>query len=96
MRLDDGEEMAADALFLATGKHELRGAARPLGGPAGFGRACAPRSPPLPDLAGTIELHLYDGGYAGLLVQEDGATNLCLTVARARMSRRAARRCSPS
>ena len=30
LRLDDGEEIAADALFLATGKHELRGAARPI------------------------------------------------------------------
>ena len=100
MRLDDGEEMAADALFLATGKHELRGAARadrrprPVSvGPAR--RAAA--SPAWPERwPATIELHLYDGGYAGLLLQEDGAANLCLSVARARMARRAARRCSPS
>ena len=31
VRLDDGSEMAADAIFLATGKHELRGAVRPVG-----------------------------------------------------------------
>ncbi|HEV2816452.1 MAG TPA: FAD-dependent monooxygenase [Allosphingosinicella sp.] len=85
VRLDDGEEMAADALFLATGKHELRGAARAIGGrPVSVGLRAA--LPPLPDLAGTIELHLFEGGYAGLLVQEDGATNLCLTVTRARMA----------
>jgi flavin-dependent dehydrogenase len=32
-----------------------------------------------------IELHLFEGGYAGLLVQEDGSTNLCLSAARARL-----------
>jgi flavin-dependent dehydrogenase len=42
----------------------------------------------MPDLAGTIELHLFDGGYAGLLVQEDDSVNLCLTVTRARMTER--------
>ena len=92
VRLDDGEEMEADALFLATGKHELRGAAREIGErPVSVGlRAALAASPALArDLAGTIELHLYDGGYAGLLLQEDGAANLCLSVARARMARRA-------
>ncbi len=85
LRLDDGSEMAADALFLATGKHELRGAARPIGNrpvSAGLRTAIAPPA----DLAGTIELHLYKGGYAGLLLQEDGAANLCLSVAQARMA----------
>ncbi len=89
IRLDDGEEMEADALFLATGKHELRGAAREIGGrPVSVGlRAALPPSPALARaLAGTIELHLYDGGYAGLLLQEDGAANLCLSVERARMA----------
>ena len=85
IRLDGGEEMAADALFLATGKHELRGAARAIGDRSvSVGLRAA--FPPLPGLAGTIELHLFDGGYAGLLTQEDGSTNLCLTVARERMS----------
>jgi flavin-dependent dehydrogenase len=89
VRLDDGEEMSADALFLATGKHELRGAARDIGARAvsvGL-RAALPPSPALATaLAGTIELHLYDGGYAGLLLQEDGTANLCLSVARERMT----------
>jgi flavin-dependent dehydrogenase len=91
LRLDDGEEMEADALFLATGKHELRGIARALGDwPVSVGlRAALAPSPALAEaLAGTIELHLYDGGYAGLLLQEDGAVNLCLTVTRARMTGR--------
>jgi menaquinone-9 beta-reductase len=91
VRLDDGEEMAADAVFLATGKHELRGAARQIEGrqvSVGLRAALAP-SPELERaLAGTIELHLYDGGYAGLLLQEDGSINLCLTVTRDRMTGR--------
>jgi flavin-dependent dehydrogenase len=89
VRLDDGTEMAADAIFLATGKHELRGAVREIGSrPLSVGlRAALPPSPALSAaLAGTIELHLYDGGYAGLLLQEDGAANLCLSVSRARMA----------
>jgi flavin-dependent dehydrogenase len=87
VRLDGGEEMEADALCLATGKHELRGAAREVGArPVSVGLRAA--LPPMPDLAGVIELHLFDGGYAGLLTQEDGATNLCLTVTRARMTDR--------
>lgn len=85
LRLDDGSEMTADAVFLATGKHELRGAVRPIGNrPVSVGLRTA-IDPPR-DLAGTIELHLYNGGYAGLLVQEDGAANLCLSVAQARMA----------
>jgi flavin-dependent dehydrogenase len=91
LRLDDGEEMTGDALILATGKHELRGIARALGDwPVSVGlRAALAPSPALARaLAGTIELHLYDGGYAGLLLQEDGAANLCLTVTRERMTGR--------
>jgi len=89
IRLDDGEEMAADALFLATGKHELRGAAREIGPwpvSVGLRAALAPSPAAARALAGTIELHLFDGGYAGLLLQEDGAINLCLSAARARMA----------
>lgn len=83
VRLDGGEEIEAGALILATGKHELRGLARPLGGwgeaPAAGLRALVPATP---GLEGTIELHLFDQGYAGLLVQEDGMANLCLSVSR--------------
>jgi len=91
VRLDDGEEIAADALFLATGKHELRGAARPLDGrreaPAAGLRTALPARPDLERaLAGMIELHLFDEGYAGLLLQEDGSANFCLSVSRARLA----------
>jgi len=91
VRLDDGAEIAADALFLATGKHELRGAARPLDDhpePLSVGlRMALPADARLRDaLAGVIELHLFDGGYAGLLLQEDGTANLCFSFSKPRVA----------
>ena len=88
VRFDDGEEVQAERLLLATGKHELRGVARPRdtsGDPVGLRAALEP-SPVLDrDLEGVIELHLFEGGYAGLLLQEDGRANLCLSAARSRL-----------
>lgn len=91
LRFDDGDEVEPAALFLATGKHELRGVARPTGGrreppAAGLRVALPPRPALAAALAGTIELHLFDQGYAGLLLQEDGSANLCLSVSRARLA----------
>ncbi|HEX8526877.1 NAD(P)/FAD-dependent oxidoreductase [Allosphingosinicella sp.] len=90
VRLEDGEEIEAEALFLATGKHELRGLARPLEGrigePAAGLRTALPVGPDLARaLGGFIELHLFDEGYAGLLLQEDGSANLCLSISRRRL-----------
>jgi flavin-dependent dehydrogenase len=73
----------AAGLFLATGKHDLRGTPRPRAAkdPALGLRVRLHPSPRLAKrLAGTIELHLFDGGYAGLVLQEDGSANLCLAV----------------
>jgi flavin-dependent dehydrogenase len=91
VRLDDGEEIEAEALFLATGKHELRGLARALEGrreplAAGLRTALPPSAALEAALAGTIELHLFDDGYAGLLLQADGSANFCLSVSRARLA----------
>jgi menaquinone-9 beta-reductase len=91
VRLDTDEEIAADCLFLANGKHELRGASRlpaETRGEGALGLRIALESDAALDeaLAGTLELHVFDGGYAGLLMQEDGTTNLCLSVAGARLS----------
>jgi flavin-dependent dehydrogenase len=88
IRTDDGEEIGADALLLATGKHELRGAARPRDtsrDPVGLRTALAPSKKLDATLDGAIELHLFDGGYAGLLLQEDGCANLCISVQRWRL-----------
>ncbi len=91
VRLDDDEEIGADCLFLANGKHELRGASRlptEVRGDGALGLRIALQADPALDeaLAGTLELHVFDGGYAGLLAQEDGNINLCLSVARSRLS----------
>ncbi len=77
------QEIVPETLFLATGKHDLRGLARPKpDGDAPLGLRV--RIPPTPELqallASTIELHLFDGGYAGLLLQEDGSANLCMAL----------------
>jgi len=88
VRLDDEEGLAGEALVLATGKHELRGAARPVDistRPLGLRTSLAPGAALTRALEGVIELHLYDGGYAGLLLQEDGKANLCLSASRDRL-----------
>ncbi|HEX9954227.1 MAG TPA: FAD-dependent monooxygenase [Allosphingosinicella sp.] len=84
LRLEDGEELEGEALLIATGKHELRGAERGVDlarAPLGLRASVAGAA----DLKGFIELHLFDGGYSGALMQEDGTTNLCLSVSRARL-----------
>jgi flavin-dependent dehydrogenase len=92
VRLSSGEVVSGDALLLATGKHELRGMARPrqrdgAGSVVGL-RANLPSSTRLrQELEGVIELHLFDSGYAGLLLQEDGTANLCLSIGRERLNR---------
>jgi len=76
-------EWQPESLFLATGKHDVRGAARPREGvdPALGLRLRLRPSPALARrLAGRIELHLFDRGYAGIVLQEDGSANACLAL----------------
>jgi flavin-dependent dehydrogenase len=90
VRLADDGEIAADALFLATGKHDLRGLAR--GAERGDDPTLGLRVRLGPNetldrmVGGTIELHLFDRGYAGIARQEDGTVNLCMAVHRSRLS----------
>ncbi|OYY71923.1 NAD(P)/FAD-dependent oxidoreductase [Sphingomonas sp. 28-63-12] len=91
VRLHDGSEIAADAIFLATGKRDLRGLSRPpeaqQADPSLGLRVRLSPAPALSKLlAGTIELHLFDRGYVGLNLQEDGSGNLCLAVHRSRLN----------
>ncbi|HYW16161.1 MAG TPA: FAD-dependent monooxygenase [Allosphingosinicella sp.] len=88
IRLDDDSEIEGERLVLATGKHELRGAARPVDistRPLGLRRSLEAGPALAGALEGVIELHLYDGGYAGLLIQEDGRANFCLSASRDRL-----------
>ena len=88
-RLDDGERITSEAVFLATGKHDLRGWRRPPGPQPDLvafkmhwrvtpGEAAA--------LAGHVEISLFCGGYAGLEPIEGGRANLCLLVRRRRLA----------
>ncbi|MBW4330742.1 FAD-dependent monooxygenase [Stakelama sp. CBK3Z-3] len=91
LHLADGGVLCPDTLFLASGKHDVRGTSRPadargtdptIGLRTRFGPA-----PGLARLIGdAIELHLFDRGYAGLVLQEDGSANLCLAVRRSRLT----------
>lgn len=82
-------EWAGEALFLATGKHDVRGPGRPREArdPALGLRLRLPASAARETLlGGRIELHLFDGGYAGVVLQEDGSANVCLAVRKSLLS----------
>ncbi len=90
LRTGDGATIVGDALFLATGKHDLRGLVRPVPvehDPAMGVRVRLAAAPALTRMVGdAIELHLFDGGYAGLVLQEDGSANLCMALRRSRLT----------
>jgi len=80
----------AEALFLATGKHDVRMLVRPRGSsdqalglrlrtPASAARTAL--------LDGRIELHLFAGGYAGIVLHEDGSANVCLALRKSLLAR---------
>lgn len=79
-----------DGLFVATGKHDLRGAGRPRRSrdPALGLRVRLPATPERAKLlAGRIELHLFAGGYAGAVLHEDGSANVCLAIRKSLLTR---------
>ena len=91
VRLDDGAELHPVALFLASGKHDIRGLARPAearGNDPTLGlRVRIAAAPGLTRLIGdSIELHLFDRGYVGIALQEDGSGNVCMAVHRSRLN----------
>lgn len=77
------------SLFLASGKHDVRGARRPRSDPdPALGlRLRLPPSADLDSLIGdAIELHLFEGGYAGIVLQEDRSANVCLAIRKSRLT----------
>lgn len=88
VHLADGATLTNKAIFLASGKHDIRGLARPRDD-ADPALGLRIRIPPHPRLSAlvddAIELHLFDRGYAGLVLQEDGSANLCLAVRKSRL-----------
>jgi flavin-dependent dehydrogenase len=84
----ESDTITAKHLLLASGKHDVRGAGRPRvdGDPAlGLRVRLGPASALFRMLDRSIELHLFEGGYAGLVLQEDGSANLCLAVRKSRL-----------
>jgi flavin-dependent dehydrogenase len=89
--LDDGEVLTAESLFVATGKHELHGLQRPREAAGadpmtGLRWRIAPQTGLHALLAHHIEMHLFDRGYAGLVLHEDGSANLCMAVRKSRLT----------
>lgn len=88
--VEGAEPMFADAAFLATGKHDVRGRARPKGKQSdlvAFKMYWRLAPAQAAALEGHVELMLYRGGYAGLQPVEDGAANLCCLVQREELQR---------
>ncbi|NJC35036.1 flavin-dependent dehydrogenase [Sphingomonas jejuensis] len=85
VRLGNGATLSAEALFLAVGKHDVRGAPRGRTG-ADPTLGLRVRAEATPGLSGVIELHLFRGGYAGIVLQEDGRANICLAIAKSRLT----------
>ncbi|MGH9604071.1 MAG: NAD(P)/FAD-dependent oxidoreductase [Terracidiphilus sp.] len=89
-RLSDGGSMRAQAVFLATGKHDLHGWNRPPGTESdlvGFKLHWQLAPAQIKALRGHMELFLFPGGYGGLALVERAAANLCLVVRRSRLRR---------
>ncbi|WP_210529739.1 NAD(P)/FAD-dependent oxidoreductase [Rubellimicrobium arenae] len=79
--LPGGGGLTARHLFLATGKHDLRGWKRPPGRQSDLvGFKSYWRLPDRGNLSGAVELHTFPGGYAGLEMVEGGRANLCLVI----------------
>ncbi len=72
----------AGAVFLATGKHDLRGAVRraQAAKAVAFKAYLSLAREQTDALRGTVEIILFDGGYAGLLLVEREVANLSLVV----------------
>ena len=92
LRLDLAGEapIRPDMLLLATGKHDLRGVRRQAAEPealVGFKMYFRLNPAARQALGGHIDLILFDDGYAGLQMVEDGMANLSLLVDRARLQR---------
>jgi menaquinone-9 beta-reductase len=91
IRLSDDSAIDAESIFLATGKHDVRGIIRPRSGDSeaqtlGLRMMLRPSAALTALIGPSIELHMFDGGYCGILLNESGHANLCLAVRKSRLS----------
>jgi flavin-dependent dehydrogenase len=85
-----GESLWAHTVFLANGKHDLRGWSREhskQGDLIGFKLHWRLAPSQTQELRDYMELFLFPGGYGGLSLVEDDLANLCLVVRRAEWRR---------
>ena len=90
VELAGGRAVHADAVFVATGKHELRGHKRGAGlqnDLVAFKLHYVLSNENARAIERCVELTLFPGGYAGLQPIERGRANLCLLVRRAHFAR---------
>jgi menaquinone-9 beta-reductase len=88
-RLSSGGCVCSPEVFLATGKHELRGWARTAGRQndlIGFKLHLRVAPAGTDALRHHMDLYLFPGGYGGLSLIEDEVANLCLVVRRSVLS----------
>lgn len=82
LELEGGDWLAAEHVFLANGKHDLRGWKRPSRESdfVAFKLHWKLSDVQKKALGDSVELFLFPGGYAGLEPVENGIANLCLIV----------------
>ena len=82
--LNDGTTRQAPTVFLATGKHDIRGHTRPKDPHqwVAFKMYYRLSAAQTAEVADASELTLYSGGYGGIQTVEDGITNFCCVVQR--------------
>jgi flavin-dependent dehydrogenase len=87
--LDDGSNCEAPTVFLATGKHDLRGHSRPEDPErwVGFKMYFRLTNSQSAELARASELMLYPGGYGGIQPVENGNANLCWVIQQKHLAR---------
>jgi menaquinone-9 beta-reductase len=87
--LDDGSSREAPTVFLATGKHDLRGYTRPEDPKRwiAFKMYFRLTHSQTAELAHASELMLYPGGYGGIQPVEGGVANLCCVVQQRHLAR---------
>src|ERR1700678_3228375 len=87
--LNDGTTYEAPTVFLATGKHDLRGHTRPKDPERWVAFKMYFRLAPAQaaELARASELMLYPGGYGGIQPVEGGIANLCCVVQQRHLAR---------
>jgi flavin-dependent dehydrogenase len=87
-QLSDGSAPRAHTVFLATGKHDLRGWNRPAGRQndlVGFKLHWRLKPSQTEALRGFMDLFMFPGGYGGLSLIEGDVANLCLVVQRSKL-----------